>query len=77
MEVTFQVGYTEIDARQIPVACLLFFFFFFCALLFGEAIIRSLLLQIKPPISRAVFPHHPTMLLDVITVFSKNFALIA
>lgn len=75
MEVTFQVGYTEIDARQIPVACLLFFFF--SALLFGEAIIRSLLLQIKSPISRAVFPHHPTMLLDVITVFSKNFALIA
>jgi len=28
MKVTFQVGYTEIDARQIPVpvACLLFVF---------------------------------------------------
>lgn len=32
MEVTFQVGYTEIDARQIPVACLLFFFLVHCYL---------------------------------------------
>lgn len=74
MKVTSQLN----TLKQMPgkCQCQLLNYFSFITLRFGEAIIFFLFLRIKPPHLQSYF-HHPTMLLDVITMFSKNFALIA